>query len=471
MHSEARRSRPAAGRAPLGAHGPRIRIEITYNRRVEPAARVDISGRVIGTPHRVVRVTSDDDIRGALASARESGRAVVPVGLRTSYWGNLEIEGVVLLDMTGYARELAFDEENGVASFESGIDLRTLDRTLRARGYQLASHPDAYGDTPLGASLANGTSAGIGMLHRDFADQVVGFEVMLASGERIQVGASRILGATTGAIGVGVPDLRSLFVGAEGALGVITRVDLRLVPATWEARLTVRTDEDRFDDALALARWWRVREGPHTIRWTFGIGTEGELHVRVASASDPGDLEHRLTRVLATLKGWPEATIERSDDDERRGVSPGYDRRWPGPPGSTWARAAAHPFAGIDGVVPYGEATRAWSWAGGLALDVPHARRRAAYFGRDGVNLGVHCVFGSPKERDAGRATLEGALAEYAAFGAVPYRLGRVWIEHVRSRLDGPTVDLLQRVAAVIDPGGTVSPRVGVFGPGKGERA
>jgi FAD/FMN-containing dehydrogenase len=424
---------------------------------------VDIAGRALGTPHVVVRATCEDDVARAITVARDERRPFVAVGLRSSYWGNLDLDGAVVLDTTGYARILVVDEENGVASCESGIDLRTLDRALRARGYQLASHPDAHGDTTLGGAIANGTSAGIGMLRQDFASQIAGFEVMLASGAKVQIGASRVLGSDPGAVGAGIPDLRSVFVSGEGALGVITRVDVRLAPVTWEARLSLPVDVDRFDDALALARWWRTRDGVDTIRWT----SEPSGHVlalRVASPNDARDLEHRLALVLHTLRDWPAPEIERADDDERAGRSPGYERRWPGPAGSTWANARTHPFAGIDGVVPYADASDAWRWARSIAIEVAHQRRLAAYFGRDGVNIGVHCVFATTSERDRGRAQLDAQLGAYAAFRAVPYRLGRVWIEHVRARLDPATLDVSQRVAAAIDPTRTIGPHVGLFG-------
>jgi FAD/FMN-containing dehydrogenase len=430
---------------------------------------VDIAGHHLGVPAEIVRVGSKDDLRRALAAARDAHRPVVAAGKLSSYWHNVDLQGAVLMDMTGYDRLLRLDPDDGVVTVESGISVRRLDQALRERGFHLPVHPDAFGDTPVGSAIANGVTAGIGMLRGDFSSQVIGFEVLLPGGTSLQVGSSRLATGRSGPVARGLPDARSLFFGAEGALGIITEVDLALFPAEWEAHLCFAVPEDRFADALALARFWRARGGPHTIRWVWCEG--GQLDVHVGSPLGERDLEQRVASVREGLSGWPKPAIRRSSDDERRGRLPAYERKWPGPPGSTWSRASAHPFAGIDGVVPYGRADEAWSWAKALRLSPAHHRRVAAYFGKDGVNVGLHCAFDTVAARDQARHELEAELAAFARFDTVPYRPGLVWMEHLRTRLDAPTVAVLRGMAQLLDPEGLMNPRAGVFGRRQDETA
>jgi FAD/FMN-containing dehydrogenase len=344
----------------------------------------------------------------------------------------------VVADITGLDRILATEVTDGYVTVESGVSVRRLDQHLRAHGCHLAMHPDAYGDTPVGASFANGTTAGIGMLWGTFADQVLGLEVTLGDGTAVQIGASRMLRAGPGAIAQGLPDLRSLFFGAEGALGVVTEMDIALVPAPEEARVSWSVDQDRFDDVLAAGLYWRRRGCVETLRWTW-TGA-GQLTVGVSSRVSEGELRERVLAVRQTLPSWPTPHVEIATEVERKGQQPDYDRKWPGPPGSTWKSTGA-PFAGIDAFVPFGRAANAYAWARRLTLSVPHRARIAAYFGRDGVNIGVHCMFGDASTRARGRAELEECLGELASFDAVPYRPGIVWMRQLQDRWDGRTLD------------------------------
>ena len=411
---------------------------------------LDIGGHDLGAPARVVAVRSKDDLRAALADARSSHRPFAATGLRASYWHNLSLEGAVVADMTSFDGVVATEEIDGYVTVQSGISLRRLDEHLRAHGGHLPMHPDAYGDTPVGASFANGVTAGIGMLWGTFADQVLGLEVMLADGTTLQIGSSRILRAGRGAIASGLPDLRSLFFGAEGALGIVTEIDFALVPSPWEARLTWRVDEDRFSDVLASARYWRRRGCVETMRWIWEDG--GELTASVTSRVSEAELHARVSAVRTGLAMLPEPHVHLASAIERAGRSPDYERKWPGPPGSTWARGVERPFAGLDAFVPYGRATEAWAWARSVTLAERHEARTAAYFGGDGVNIGLHCAFADEAARARGRAALQARMAELATFDAVPYRPGVVWMKQVRAGLDPGTLSALHAVGRCLDP-------------------
>jgi FAD/FMN-containing dehydrogenase len=432
----------------------------------------DIVGRRLGVPHEVRSIVTKEDLRSALEAARSAGRPLVPLGLRSSYWQNVSVEDAVVADLSGFSRIVAIDVDDGIATVESGTTIRALDAALRARGFHVPMHPDAFGDTLVGSAIANGVTAGIGMMRGDFLDAVIGFGLLLPDGREVHVGASRLVRGAAGAIARGLPDVRSLVFGAQGALGVVTEVDLALVPTPWEARLTYGTDDDRFDEVLAFARHWRRRGAIDTIRWTWE--GRGELFVTASSAVSEAELEARVAAIRSSLEGWPPPVTRVASDAERGGALPDYDAHWPGPPGSTWRNARKQPFFGLDGVVPYGCAAQTMRWARDLSLSVPHRRRVAAYFGPDGVNVGIHAVAEDAERRDEAANELDARATEYGAMGAVAYRPGAVWIDDLAWRADADTIELLRALAAAFDPDGTMNPGGrGLFSivPRKGARS
>ncbi len=420
----------------------------------------DLAGHALGEPSLVVSVRSKAELRAALAEARARGAPFAAVGHLSTYWHNLSLDGAVVADLSTYDREVAFDVDNGVATFESGVTLRSLDAALRARGFHLPMHPDAFGDTLLGSAVANGVTAGLGMMSRDFLDSIVGFELLLTDGRALQVGASRLLGGRPGAVTRGLPDLRSLCFGAEGALGVLTEIDVALVPAGWEARIECQAPEDRFADVLSFAHGWRRRGVLDTLRWVWTRA--GQLTIHLSSQVDARELEGRVERVCASLPAWASPQVSTLGDEYRRGVAPGYDAKWPGPPGQTWRGGRAQPFFGLDSVIPYSKITEAYRWARTVPIDAVH-RRVACYFGPDGVNLGVHCVSASEAERHAARAALEARSPALADFAAVPYRPGLAWRHETARRADSATLSALEAIGRLLDPDGRLNPGVGLF--------
>lgn len=433
---------------------------ISATSSASPVGLHDIAGHALGTPAVVHPIHTKDDLRRALDEARSTGRPFAAMGARATYWHNLALDGAVVADLSGYDHVLSFDERAGVATVESGITLRALDAALRRRGSHLPMHPDAYGDTLVGSAIANGVTAGIGMMTRDFLDQIVGFEIMLADGRTLQIGASRLRGERPGAIARGLPDLRSLFFGAEGALGVLTEIDVALIPSGWEARIECSAPDDHFHDVVAFATEWRRRGVIDTLRWVWS--GEGQLSIYVSSPVDEVELARRVERVVSSLPGWAKPQVTTLGDEHRRGLSPGYDAKWPGPAGQTWKSGLAQPFFGLDAFVPYGQIGAAYAWARALSIDAVH-RRVACYFGPDGVNLGIHCVAANEVARAKAGAALEAEAPTLAEFEAVPYRPGVTWQNETVKRACRHTLATLEAVGRLLDPDGRLNPGVGLF--------
>jgi alkyldihydroxyacetonephosphate synthase len=184
------------------------------------------AGEVPAAPDAVVLPGSHEDVRAVLDLCAAEGIAVVPFGGGTSVVGGVDaLRGshgaVIALDLGRMDALLAFDERSRVASFEPGIRAPEADAVLARRGYTLGHIPQSYEYVSLGGCVAT-RSAGQASTGFGRIDEMT-YGVRLAA----PAGDVDLAPLPPSAAG---PQLRQLVVGSEGALGVLTRVDLRVRP-------------------------------------------------------------------------------------------------------------------------------------------------------------------------------------------------------------------------------------------------
>jgi FAD/FMN-containing dehydrogenase len=128
----------------------------------------------------------------------------------------------IVLDLQGMARVRAVDRRACTATAQAGIVLEALDRRMRARGLALGHDPWSRPRATLGGAIStNGVGYGA-FLRGSMGDQVLGLEAVLMDGTVIRTRPA--VRATAGL------DLRHLFIGTEGTLGVVTEATIRGFP-------------------------------------------------------------------------------------------------------------------------------------------------------------------------------------------------------------------------------------------------
>jgi alkyldihydroxyacetonephosphate synthase len=166
------------------------------------------------------------DVEAVLRICAEHGVAVVPFGGGTSVVGGLAalrgpFEAVVSLDLGRLDRVLGVDATSLTAVFEPGIRLPEADRALRERGLTLGHVPQSYEWASVGGCVATRSAGQVSTGYGRIDANVLGLDLTTPSG--------RLHTLDIAATAAG-PDLRELAIGSEGALGVITRVALRVHP-------------------------------------------------------------------------------------------------------------------------------------------------------------------------------------------------------------------------------------------------
>jgi D-lactate dehydrogenase (cytochrome) len=173
-------------------------------------------------PLAVVFAESVEDVRAALAWCREQRTPVIAFGAGTSFEGHLVPQGPALsLDLSRMNRLVRVDADDLQAVVEPGLTRNALNEALRHTGLFFPVDPGA--DASLGGMAATGASGTTTVRYGGMRQNVAALEVVLASGEVLRLGR----GVRKTSSGY---DLKDLFVGSAGTLGVITQLTLRLHP-------------------------------------------------------------------------------------------------------------------------------------------------------------------------------------------------------------------------------------------------
>ena len=174
----------------------------------------------------VVRPASTDEVARVVALCAREGVAVVPQGGNTGLVGGSVPTGArreIVLALGRMNRVRALDALNDTVTVEAGCVLADVQRAADAAGRLFPLSLAAEGSCQIGGNLST-NAGGVNVLRYGSArEQVLGLEVVLPDG-RVWDGLRGLRKDNTGY------DLKQLFLGAEGTLGVITAAVLRLHP-------------------------------------------------------------------------------------------------------------------------------------------------------------------------------------------------------------------------------------------------
>ncbi|KAK4455990.1 hypothetical protein QBC34DRAFT_388563 [Podospora aff. communis PSN243] len=169
----------------------------------------------------VLKPSSTEEVSKILKYCNDNLLAVVPQGGNTGLvGGSVPVFDEIVLNLGRMNEILEFDEVSGTLVAEAGVILEVADQYLAERSYIFPLDLGAKGSCQLGGNLS--TNAGglrllrYGSLH----GTVLGVEAVLPDGTIVD-DLSRLRKNNTGY------DLKQLFIGAEGTIGVITKVSIQ----------------------------------------------------------------------------------------------------------------------------------------------------------------------------------------------------------------------------------------------------
>ena len=218
---------------------------------VEPYL-VDFRSLYHGASPLVVCPGSTNDVAVVLAICNEHRVGVVPHGGNTSYCGGAtpsETGDQIVLSLRRLNRVREVDAANFSITVEAGCVLAAVQAAAQAAERFFPLSLGSEGSCQIGGNLST-NAGGLNAVHYGVTrDLVLGLEVVLADG-RVIDGLTSLRKDNTGY------DLRNLFIGAEGTLGVVTAASLKLypIPRTIETAFAAVRDASAAVELLARLR-------------------------------------------------------------------------------------------------------------------------------------------------------------------------------------------------------------------------
>ena len=196
-----------------------------------------------GTPLALVRAAGVEDVQATMRVATRFGIPVVPRGAGTGLsGGSSALDGAITLS-TERMRALQVDPTAMTVTVGPGLLNAEVKAAARDHGLWYAPDPSSFEICSIGGNLATNAGGLCCLKYGVTTDYVLAIEVVLADGRVVRLGGSTIKD-------VAGYDLKRLFVGSEGTLGIITEATLRLRPPPAPLSTVVAT----FDDVVAAGR-------------------------------------------------------------------------------------------------------------------------------------------------------------------------------------------------------------------------
>jgi alkyldihydroxyacetonephosphate synthase len=181
------------------------------------------AGETLPVPDVVVRPATTEEVSRLLAWCRAEAVPVTPyAGGSGVVGGAVATQGGVCLDLTGLSGLVSLDAVSGVATFRAGTFGPDAEAAANAAGFTIGHFPSSIMCSTVGGWVAARGAGQLSTRYGKAEDLVVALEAVLPDGT---VWLTRPAPRTAAG-----PDLWRLLAGAEGTLGVITEVTLRLHP-------------------------------------------------------------------------------------------------------------------------------------------------------------------------------------------------------------------------------------------------
>jgi FAD/FMN-containing dehydrogenase len=436
---------------------------------------VDHLGRWQGRTVAVVQPRSVAEVSQLLALCDSERIGVVPQAGNTSYCGGAipdESGRQLVLSLRRLNRIRSIDPGNDSLTAEAGCILTQVQQAAEAAGRFFPLSLGSQGSCQIGGNLST-NAGGVNVLRYGMMrDLVLGLEVVLPGG-RVLEGLSTLRKDNTGY------DIKSLFLGAEGTLGVITAASLKLFPQM-RVRATALAALPDVRAAVALLGQLREATGDRissfelipragielTTRHIPGVSDPlpgpHEWYVLCelssARAAEPLDavLEEALGAALAhgTLR---DAVLTRSERERAalwklRESIPEAQRHQ----GASLKHDISLPVGALADFV-----ARAAPW---ISANVPDGRLIAyGHVGDGNLHFNVSQLPGADRERflaraDGVRRAVHDLVREFGGSFSAEHGIGRLKLAELERYASPVELELMRAVKRAFDPHGTMNP-------------
>lgn len=292
----------------------------------------DYTGEQAHAPLAVVRPSSTAELAATLELCNEHGqRVVIQGGMTGLAGGSTPQDGEIAISLERMSGVEELDEKAMTLTALAGTPLESIQNAAREAGLLFPLDMGARGSCTIGGNIATNAGGNEVIRFGMVRNLVLGLEVVLADGTVLD-SMGKLLKNNSGF------DLKQLFIGSEGTLGVITRAVLRLYPQL-PSRCTAFCGARSFAAALELLSSMQARLGSslsaYEVMWApyfdyvleitklrSPLGAQFPIYVLIETegfdqAADQTQFDDALAAAL-TRGMIEDAAIAQSDKDAQR---------------------------------------------------------------------------------------------------------------------------------------------------------
>ncbi len=176
----------------------------------------------MGTPEAVLRPADTAQVAEILKLCNAAGQPLVAWGGMTGLVESGKVEhGELALSLERMNKIIEIDEVAGTVTVEAGAVLQTVQEEVEKHGFMLPLDLGARGSATIGGNISTNAGGNRVIRYGMMRDMVLGLETVLADGT-VLTSLGKMIKNNAGY------DLKHVFIGSEGTLGVVTRAVLRL---------------------------------------------------------------------------------------------------------------------------------------------------------------------------------------------------------------------------------------------------
>ncbi len=289
----------------------------------------------------LVRATSVDDVAEVMRFATANRVPVVPQGARSGISGGANgSQGAILLNVSRMNQVVAVNEAERLVTVQPGIINQDLKNHLAPYGLSYPPDPGSVALSSIGGNIATNAGGLCCVKYGVTRDYVRSLRVVLADGTVTTLGPQT-------AKGVAGLDLRHLFIGSEGTLGIIVEATLRLVPALPDPLTAVATFPDERTGLQTVADFMAAGGVPSLLEFLdasslsmlnefgdFGLDAEAGSMLIMQVDENPFDSQSTMEMFAEVAQRCGALDVAYSDDPAdsaalvaaRRMIQPAYER-------------------------------------------------------------------------------------------------------------------------------------------------
>eukprot|EP00330_Aristerostoma_sp_ATCC50986_P009237 CAMPEP_0114578846 /NCGR_PEP_ID=MMETSP0125-20121206/3338_1 /TAXON_ID=485358 ORGANISM="Aristerostoma sp., Strain ATCC 50986" /NCGR_SAMPLE_ID=MMETSP0125 /ASSEMBLY_ACC=CAM_ASM_000245 /LENGTH=353 /DNA_ID=CAMNT_0001769229 /DNA_START=43 /DNA_END=1104 /DNA_ORIENTATION=+ len=172
-----------------------------------------------GKSQLVLKPNSTEKISKIMKYCNQNKLAVVPQGGNTDLVGaSVPVFDEIILSLSNLNKVHGFDQENGIVSCGAGVVLEELNKHVNEYNYEIPLDLGAKGSCQIGGNIATNAGGIHFVKYGPLRSAVLGMEVVLADGQILDL-SNKVRNDDS-------VDLKQMFIGSEGSLGVITKADI-----------------------------------------------------------------------------------------------------------------------------------------------------------------------------------------------------------------------------------------------------